>query len=243
MGEALAKTPMRVRTSCDACPIRERAVCSHCGEPELQALNSVKSYRSFSKGEDIITAGENSVFVASIVNGVIAMTKTLPDGRRQVVGLQFPSDFVGGALRDVPTYDAVAVTDVLLCQFDRKAFRQLLEETPALRNRLLEMTLDELDAAREWLALLGQKSAQEKVASFLLMIARRNRVTVDQNELTADLPITRAEIGEFLGLTLETVSRQLSKLKGAKLIDFKTTRRFSVPDVGALQEAAGDIVS
>ena len=231
---------------CTHCAIRDRAICAYCGPQELEQLNAAKSYRGFPKGSSILFAGEESEFVGTIVTGVVALSKSLSDGRRQVVGLQFPSDFLGGAFRQRAPCDAVAATDVLLCMFERRSFLTLIQETPSLRDRMLDLTLDELDALRGWMTLLGLKSAREKVASFLLMLAKRSRPASKgaafalPAELDIPLPITRGEIGESLGLTIETVSRQFSKLKVEGVIAFGTSRDFRVLDLEALQDAAGE---
>ena len=162
-----------LRERCADCTIRYRAVCSTCGPQELALLDAIKFYKTFEPGQEIVAAGEETDFLGSVVDGVVALSKTLVDGRRQTVGLMFPSDFVGRPMRPVAPYDAVAVTQVKLCLFTRARFERILKETPALEKRLLEMTLDELDAARDWMLLLGRKTAQEKIATFLTILARR----------------------------------------------------------------------
>lgn len=228
-----------VRTRCDSCAIRERAVCAYCGPEQLAQLDAIKSYRTYPKGATILAAGERSPFVASIVHGVVTLSKTLIDGRMQIVGLQFPADFVGAALRRQAAFDAVAATEVMLCQFERNAFEHLMKTTPQLRVRLIDLMMDELETAREWMALLGQKTAREKVASFLMMIARRNQPGPD-GAIVADLPLTRSEIGRHLGLTIETISRQMSSLRGSGVIEFENQRRFRVPEPARLTAEAGD---
>lgn len=233
------------RSDCGYCPIRERAICAYCEPHELAVLNQAKSYQVYEKGREIVSAGLQSEFVGTIVSGVVSLSKTQPDGRKQVLGLQFPSEFLGGAFRPRSPCDAVAATDVLLCRFERKAFQKLLAETPNLRDRLLDLTMDDLDAVREWMIVLGLKTAREKVAAFLLMIARRTYrgstdFLKDGQPRWIDLPITRGEIGESLGLTIETVSRQITKLKVEQVIGFDNSRRFQVLSVDALREAAGD---
>ena len=99
-------------------------------------------------------------FVASVVTGVVSLSKTLEDGRIQTVGLLLASDFIGRPERDVIDFDVTATTDVVLCCFERRRFKAMLEHTPHLSHRLLEMTLDELDAARNWMLLLGRKTAR-----------------------------------------------------------------------------------
>jgi CRP/FNR family transcriptional regulator len=105
------------------------------------------------------------------------------------------------------------------------------------------MTLDELDAAREWMLLLGRKTAREKIASFLSIIARRDaslKNSKNATELAFDLPLTREAMADYLGLTLETVSRQMSALKRDGVIELKGKRHIIVPDVEALMDETGD---
>lgn len=115
--------------------------------------------------------------------------------------------------------------------------------TPHVSQRLLEMTLDELDAAREWMLLLGRKTAREKIASLLGIVARRYasvKMVTPQGRMTFDLPLTREAMGDYLGLTLETVSRQVSALKRDGVIELEGKRRIVVPDMDRLMEEAGD---
>jgi CRP/FNR family transcriptional regulator len=228
---------------CADCTIRHRAVCSNCGPDELARLDAVKFYRNFLPGQEIVAAGEQTEFLGSVVDGVVSLSKTMPDGRRQTVGLMFPSDFLGRPMRQVAPFDAVAVTPVRLCLFERSRFESILRGSPALKNRMLEMTLDELDAARDWMLLLGRKTAQEKVATFLSVLARRaaaleNQAPVDG--LTFDLPLTREAIAEYLGTTIETISRQITVLRKCGVIDLLDARRVRVANYSGLLDVASD---
>jgi CRP/FNR family transcriptional regulator len=226
---------------CGDCPIRERAVCAYCSGSDLSVLDAMKTYRDHPAGRELMAAGEASTVVGSIVRGVVKLTKTLPDGRTQMVGLLFPGDFVGHAMRTHAEYDAIAATEVTLCLFQRGPFETLLREKPALEKRLLEMTLNELDAARDWLLLLGRKTAREKLASFVLMLARREAAALpDAKAVQVTLPLTRAEIAEYLGMTIETVSRQFTKLRSDGIVTFDSSRALRVPDIEALAIEAGD---
>lgn len=225
---------------CGNCPIRERAVCAYCAGEELALLDAMKSYRDHAAGVELMAAGEAAPFVASIVTGAVKLTKTLIDGRTQMVGLLFPGDFMGHPMRPHAEYDAVTATPVTLCTFQRGPFERLLREKPALEKRLLQMTLNELDAARDWLLLLGRKTARERVASFLLMLARREAAGRGGGALHLALPLTRAEIAEYLGMTIETVSRQLTKLRADEVVAFDSTRALRLPDLGRLAEEAGE---
>ncbi|MDD9727083.1 Crp/Fnr family transcriptional regulator [Roseovarius sp. SK2] len=228
---------------CDACPIRHRAVCARCDAQELEQLDQIKYYRSFEAGRTLIWAGDRMDFVGSVVSGIAMLTQTLEDGRTQMVGLLLPSDFVGRPGREKAAYNVVAVSDVVMCCFRKQPFENMMEKTPHIGQRLLEMTLDELDAAREWMLLLGRKTAREKIASFLAILGRRNAVlnmSKAAGQVVFDLPLTREAMADYLGLTLETVSRQISALKRDQVIHLEGKRHVTVPDFDRLLEEAGD---
>lgn len=226
---------------CGDCPIRYRAVCAHCEQDELSRLEAIKYYRSFSAGQTIAWSGERMGFVGSVVTGVATLTQALEDGRRQMVGLLLPSDFVGRPGRDTAPYDVTAVSDLTLCCFRRAPFEELLRTTPHVASRLLEMTLDELDAAREWMLLLGRKTAREKIASLLAILGRRDAaLRQGRGPMVFDLPLTREQMADYLGLTIETVSRQIGALKRDGVIELRGTRTVSVRDYGRLLGEAGD---
>ncbi|TBN42803.1 cyclic nucleotide-binding domain-containing protein [Paracoccus subflavus] len=203
----------------------------------------MKLYRSFEPGQPIIWEGDRMDFVGSVVTGVATLTQTLEDGRTQMVGLLLPSDFLGRPSRDLAPYNAVAATRVVLCCFRRKPFEQMMRSTPHLAHRLLEMTLDELDAAREWMLLLGRKTARERIASFLTLLARREAALHKRQpggRMQIDLALTREAMADYLGLTLETVSRQISTLKREGVIELVGKRAIILTDFERLAEESGD---
>ena len=240
---ALKDTPLQPHVSCGDCPIRHRAVCARCESDELAQLETMKYYRSYEAGQTLIWSGDRMDFVASVVTGIATLTQTLEDGRRQMVGLLLPSDFVGRPGRPTAAYDVTATTDVVMCCFRKKPFEDLMQRTPHIAQRLLEMTLDELDAAREWMLLLGRKTAREKIASLMAIIARRDatlKLKGGRGPLTFDLPLTREAMADYLGLTLETVSRQISALRKDGVIVLEGKRHVTVPDFNRLLAEAGD---
>lgn len=230
-------------SACGECPIRHRAVCAHCDADELVELEEIKYYRSYEAGQTVIWSGDQMNFVGSVVSGIATLTQTMEDGRTQMVGLLLPSDFVGRPGREGAAYDVVATTDLVMCCFRKKPFEELMAKTPHIAHRLLEMTLDELDAAREWMLVLGRKTAREKIASLLSIIARRD-ASLSKNgssgPMVFDLPLTREAMADYLGLTLETVSRQMSALKKDGVILLEGKRHVTIPDMGRLMEEAGD---
>jgi CRP/FNR family transcriptional regulator len=228
--------------SCSDCPIRYNAVCSKCEPDEIDRLEQIKYYRSYAAGQTVFFAGDPLEFVASIVSGVASLTRTMPDGRVQMVGLLLPADFMGRPNRETIETDIIAETDLMLCCFRRKPFEALIHETPHVGQRLLEMTLDELDAAREWMLVLGRKTAREKIASLLYMIATRMTKlgSDDSAQVSFVLPITRETMANYLGLTIETVSRQMSALKKDGIIIFADRRDIRIPDLEDLRAETGE---
>lgn len=239
----LNERSLAVSQECADCPIRHRAVCARCETDELERLEDIKYYRKFEAGQHIVWSGDRMDFVGSVVSGISTLTQTMEDGRTQMVGLLLPSDFVGRPGRDTAAYDVVATTDLVMCCFRKKPFEDMMARTPHIAQRLLEMTLDELDAAREWMLVLGRKTAREKIASLLSIIARRDatlNLRGTDGPLVFDLPLTREAMADYLGLTLETVSRQMSALKRDGVITLEGKRHVTIPDMGRLMEEAGD---
>ncbi|GGA93780.1 transcriptional regulator FnrL [Allosediminivita pacifica] len=239
----LNERSLAVSQDCGDCPIRHRAVCARCESDELQALEEIKYYRKYEAGSHVIWSGDRMDFVGSVVSGIATLTQTMEDGRTQMVGLLLPSDFVGRPGRTTASYDVTATTDMVMCCFRRAPFEQMMTRTPHIAQRLLEMTLDELDAAREWMLVLGRKTAREKIASLLSIIARRDatlNLRGTDGPLVFDLPLTREAMADYLGLTLETVSRQISALKRDGVIVLEGKRHVTIPDMGRLMEEAGD---
>ena len=237
------KLAAKPRERCADCAIRHRAVCTYCSTSELDILDAIKTYRNFAPGQEIVAAGEETSFLGSVVEGVVSLSKTMADGRRQMVGLMFASDFIGRPMSPIAPYDAVAITPVRLCLFTRARFERLLRETPALEKRLLEMALDELDAARDWMLLLGRKTAREKIASFLVILARRAAALTGaaaENGLKLQLPLTREQMADYLGLTIETVSRQITALRKAGVIQLDDARHVTVLDYASLLDLASE---
>jgi CRP/FNR family transcriptional regulator, anaerobic regulatory protein len=131
-----------------------------------------------------------------------------------------------------------------LCCLERPYFEELLHQESGMKHRLLERTLNEVDAAREWMLVLGRKTAEEKVASLILLMAQRlgsrnNGAATERPVSRFDLPLSRTEIAEYLGLRIETISRQLGRLRVAGVIDTEGGRRLAVRDMGKLEQLAG----
>lgn len=229
---------------CEPCVIRHSGICNALTGDEIQVFRQIASRRTYAPGELIVSSDSSTVFFAAVASGVVKLTKLLSDGRQQIVGLHFPPDCLGRPLGKAQPYVIEAATEVELCCFPYGGFRRMLTDFSGLSQRLLELTLDELEQARDWMVVLGRKTAVERVASLLLMLATRSPACGDGEDArsrpaTFELQLKRAEIADFLGLTYETVCRQISALTKDGIIQLDGKRRFEVLDFRALSEIAG----
>lgn len=225
---------------CASCEARHRGVCGALDAEQLVALARMSTKRKVEEGAELVGDAEPIESYSNVLSGVVKLTKSLPDGRQQIVGLQFAPDFLGRPFSEESAIGVEAATEVSLCSFPRRALQRLMESTPELERRLLRQTLRELDEARSWMVTVGRKTALEKVASFLLLIARNIDPAREQapSPATFDLPLTRADIADFLGLTIETVSRQFTKLALDGVIRVRN-RKVELVDMERLVERAG----
>lgn len=227
---------------CESCQARHRGVCGALEPEQLIALAKASHKHIVKEGEELIGDAERIDVYSNVLSGVVKLTKTLSDGRQQIVGLQFAPDFLGRPFRRESSINAEAATDVSLCSFPKATMDRMMQEQPGLEHRLLQQALIELDDARDWMVTLGRKTAAEKVASFLMLIARNIDPSRDpeRRAVTFDLPLTRADIADFLGLTIETVSRQLTRLRTDNVIRIENNRHVFVDDIRRLEARAGN---
>jgi len=187
--------------------------------------------------ELLFAEGDAASHVYRIETGAIDLNKVLADGRRQVIGFAYPGDLIGLGVEGEHVMNAQAVKPTRVRCLPVSALRQSIAEDPALGLRLYEALARELAATRDLMLTTGQRSAVERVASFLLAFSRRNRRS-GQDPSTFELPMTRTDIGDFLGLTIETVSRTFSKLKQLGLIELPCSNRVKLTDIEALRGLA-----
>ena len=225
---------------CRSCEARHRGLCGVLTPAELTELARHTHKTRRAEGAELIGDSTEISSYANVMKGVVKLTKGLEDGRQQVVGLQFAPDFLGRPFARENVLNAEAASEVDLCVVPRPALEAMMAGTPALEHRLMQQTLRELDEARDWMLTLGRKTAQEKVASFLLLIASHADPGADTATRAGfNLPLTRADIADFLGLTIETVSRQLTRLRQAGAIRIENIRSVEIPDLERLRDLAG----
>ncbi|MCO6417907.1 helix-turn-helix domain-containing protein [Siccirubricoccus sp. KC 17139] len=189
-------------------------------------------------GETFIEEGETPEHFFNVTGGTVRLYKLLPDGRRQITGFARPGHFLGLAVGEANAFSAEALETVRVCRFSRSRLRAVLDDFPAFERRLLRSAANELVAAQEQMLLLGRKTARERVASFLLAQARPLRAC-DPPPGRFHLPMTRTDIADYLGLTIETVSRTMTRLRTEKLIALPSPAEVVVLDRGRLEALAG----
>lgn len=219
--------------ACTACPVRDAAVCAALGPAELDAFSRIGRHRRFARGETIFAAGDDSVACATLVRGAVKLCSTGADGVERIVALVHPAGLLGQLFFAQIRYDAVALTDSELCLVPRGDFERLMREAPALQQSVLQRSVSDLDDARALTDLIGRRDSRGRVAGLLLAFAAAAGPGCHRAE-RFDLPLTRGEIAGLLGLTIETVSRQLSALEQAGLIERAGTRGIVLRDADAL---------
>lgn len=230
---------------CLACEARHKGVCGALTAEQLTRMNERTTRKTVRRGQVLKAAEMESNSYANILSGVVKLSKLMSDGRQQIVGLQFAPDFMGRPYSRENDVTIETATEVQLCSFPKSVLEAMLKEAPDMERRLHEQALVELDEARNWLLALGRKTAAEKVASFIVLITLHidpeNDSESDQRQV--ELPMTRSDIADFLGLTTETVSRQLTNLRKQGIIDIVDRRHVSIPSLAALSNASGDLIS
>jgi CRP/FNR family transcriptional regulator len=206
-----------------------RKACSH--------LAAISSLQRKAPGATLFAEGDETNSVYEIVRGMLRLVKLLPDGRRQIIGFLSGGHLLGLAPDGVCVYTAEAVTEVTLCRYGRAAFERLIDEMPGFAKQLLAVTSHELRVAQDQMLLLGRKTATEKVASFLLVTVKQQDGDDAQD---VNVPMTRSDIADYLGLTIETVSRTLTKLKQDGLIALPTPTTIEIRDRDQLEELAAE---
>jgi CRP/FNR family transcriptional regulator len=229
--------PVPAASPCAACAVRDLSICGALEPEHLGKLNAIVTHRTLGPGETLFFEGDRSENLYIITEGCVRLHKTLADGRRQITGFLFPSDFLGLALRERYAYGAEAVGRVALCRYPKNKLEALLDQFPAMERRLLAIASNELAAAQDQMLLLGRKTALERVASFLLILMRRTQLKAQGNKIL--LPMTRTDIGDYLGLTIETVSRSLSRLKRERVLRFASAQDVDILDPARLAKFAG----
>ena len=209
---------------CGSCASRHFSICAPVPEDDLPDFFGLADRLRIEPHHAIFSEGDAARHVFSISRGTVALSKALADGRRQITGFLCDGDFIGLAHGETCGYTAEALTPLEVCRFARVRFERYMAEHPHVERRLLQIASTELAAAQDQMLLLGRKTAVERLASFLLRLSDR-AVAIGRPGNPIPLAMSRGEIADYLGLTIETVSRTMTKLRQAgaiELIDANT---------------------
>jgi len=195
-------------------------------------LDSIGTRMVVARGHTLFYEGDDADSIYRVISGALRTSRLMPDGRRYVADFLFPGDFV--ALNDVAkrSTTADALCDTILVRCSRRQFETKLEGDRGLGRMILSVLTGGLSSAQERMLLLGRKSAAERVASFLLMMADR----AGGNSI--ELPMTRCDIADYLGLTVETISRTISHFKARKFIRCQGATNLEIQQREALEDLA-----
>ena len=223
---------------CQFCAVRSLSICGAMPVSGLQRLESIRRDVNIEPRQMLFFEGDAAADLFNVTRGAVKIYKLLADGRRQITGFILPGDFLGLALHNQYTYSAEAVVSTTLCRFPRRALEKLLDEFPALEKRLLQTASNELATAQDQMLLLGRKTASERVATFLLSLGEREERRGARHDMI-ELPMPRDDIGDYLGLTVETVSRTFTRLRKSGLLALDGAHRINILDRDGLRTLAG----
>lgn len=195
-------------------------------------LDGLGATVNYPRGKTVVEEGNPADYVYKVVSGALRKVRLLPDGRRHITSFLMPGDFFGFAEGRDYTHSVEAVADVTLLRYPRRGVEAVLERDPRAGRHFLDLVCRALSATQDQLLLLGRKSALERMASFLLTLADRNGAA--GREL--DLPMNRSDVADYLGLTIETVSRLITRLRTLGIIDTPDAHRIVILKRDALED-------
>ncbi|WP_296679072.1 Crp/Fnr family transcriptional regulator [Novosphingobium sp.] len=223
---------------CAHCPVRDRAACSALEPHEREALAENGRLLLMNGGQTLFRAGDDSTRCATLISGLLKVVSIEADGTEHILALIHPAGFVGELFTPFAEHDVVALVPSQLCVFGRGEITRALHAQPRLTEALLRRSQADLHASRALLALSVRRSARQKVAGLLLALARSASQSPCHPAPLLDLPLSRADMASLLGLTIESVSRQISALERDGLIRRNGPRNVELCDSAALEQTA-----
>jgi len=205
---------------------------------DLKAIDAFGTVMLVGRDQEVYAEGDPAEYCYKVVAGAIRTLKLMPDGRRQVSEFYLPGDLLGFEPCDTRYLTAEAAADATLIRYPRRRIEAQAESDSCFARRLRDLSSGSLRNAHKQMLLLGRKSAQERIASFLLDMANRAPHCEDN---VIDLPMSRSDIADHLGLTLETVSRVLNRLHRDETINLVSAHRVELGDREALAEMGGEV--
>ncbi len=223
---------------CSVCKVRTYSFCRCLDDDKLKDFSNVSFEKSFLNKQNIFLQNDQSDYLYNITEGNVKIYQLLDDGRIQIIGFLYPGDFFGSYRNNKYNYCAEAIGDLKTCVFNQKILDKYLDENPILAKELLNKTSFELTLAQDRLTVLGKLNAAERLVKFLLNISeQRNRIGWKNNPIS--LPMTRQDVADYLGITIETVSRELTNLKTSNIIKIITSKQIYLSNTEELKSYTG----
>lgn len=236
--------------SCATCDVRQTAVCGALDTERLNALSVHALTQTYLPEETVFIESYPCKHYFNIVRGVARLSKSLADGRRQIVGFGYANSLAGYTTDIDYPYTMEAISELVVCRFPRRAFETNLDRSDELKTAFIKRTQRELSRCRDHIVLLGKRTAMERLAFFLYESMSRSSISggtsggtsgtghTDRTEVW--LPMSREDIADFLGLTTETVSRAFTKLRQSGTIDMPCPKHLYIKDAEGLRALAHD---
>ena len=223
------------KSRCGICKIRSYSFCRCLNENKLEIFSKVSFEKKYEDKQNIFFQNDPSTHLFNITEGNVKIYQLLDDGRIQIIGFLYPGDFFGTYKNNKYNYSAEAIGDLRTCVFDQKTLDKYLDQNPVLAKELINQTSYELTLAQDRMTVMGRLNAIEKIANFLLNISnQRKRIGWPSNPIS--LSMTRQDIADYLGLTIETVSREISKLKSSNIIKIISSKQLLINDFEKLSQ-------
>lgn len=230
---------MRNALACDECPVRDRAACSALNGDQRSELARIGRHRRLKPGEVLFHAGEEAPACATLISGALKISSVDAEGVERILSLVHPAGFVGEMFAPVAHHDVVAVADSEVCLFPADLYGQAIERFPALGRALLRRSAEDLFASRSLIDLMGRRTAVQRVAGFIKAMADAASSSPCHPAQRFQLPLSRGDMASMLGLTIETVSRQIGRLEKDGIITREGTRGILLKDAARLEALAG----
>ena len=225
--------------ACASCPVRDSAACAVLSEAERDALAAAGRTRVLKRGEMLFAAGDDEAACATLVSGALKVSAIDREGTEQILSLVHPSGFIGELFTPFAHHDVVALTESRLCTFSRGDIERAIEDYPALSRALLRRSQEDLLATRNLLEMTAHASAEARLAALLHDFAVAASDSSCHLASEFELPLTRGEIANMLGLTIETVSRKFGELEDIGAIRRKGKRGIELVNPALLHELSG----
>ena len=218
---------------CTRCGSRIAGICAALDIAGLDEMAHEARRSPVVARETLFRDGDPASSIVMLVRGMAKLSRLMPDGRQQVLGFRFAGDVMGFTQGKCHSADAEMLTEGVVCRMTRVQLDAMLARFPAAQRRMMDLCVQELALAQDQLVTVGRRHAEQRVAAFLLSlsVAARRR---GERTRQLDMPMTRAEIGDLLGLALETVSRAFTALRKRGLVIESAGHRVELPDLEAL---------